>query len=269
MAKIHLDRLKKRYGYSGEKLSELSKKIIANNAENVSRNIARRTQEDWNKSVKKISGKLKVIIPDAMDVLPGHSTFTIKAAVKGKLISDTLRDSLTQKLRETLSAMQSKKKPLYSTTAGKRGKLKQEHVRAFEDSIRDVFSAYTKRDPKIGVPPNVHTIAVTEMRSSANMIKDEYAKSIQAKNPRIEMVKRWLHNSSLSKTPRKGHLEAHLQTVALDDYFQVPNYIDGKGKAQIYKGTTRMSRPHDPNAPAEQVIGCNCDVQFLARQKTV
>jgi len=267
MAKVHLDRLKSRFGYEGEKLRLLSAKIIAQNAENISNNLARRTKSQWEKSVKKITGAKRVIVPDVADVLPKSAVFMVKAAEKGKLITDTLRDDLTAKLRATLEKIKSAKDPLYLQRPGQKGRLNPKHVSAFEDAITEVYAGYVKRDPAYGMPSNIHSIAVTEMRSSTNLVKYSYGKAIQDKNPHVEVFKRWIHNKNLSKNPRRGHQMTHLQTVPFNGSFEVPNYVSGKGHALVFKGVTRMAMPHDPSAPPEQTIGCNCEIQLLAKER--
>ena len=70
------------------------------------------------------------------------------------------------------------------------------------------------------------------------------------------MKKKWRQNKQLSKKPRTGHSMVNNKIIDFNEKFQVPLIVNGKRL-----GTTAMDRPHDPNAPLEQVIGCNCDIE--------
>lgn len=267
MAKVHLDRIKTRYGYRNEKLSKLMGKILANNQENVARGLARQTKEKWQKVFDKIPGaRKKIVVPPVDEAMRPRDFYIVKGAQNGKLITDNLRDRLTKDLRAVLNRQSTGGKPIWHTQpeSGKRGKLHPDVIKEFRARIEETFHGYTKRDPKIGIPPNVKAIAVTEIRSATNMMKDEYARAIVKHNPQVEMFKKWIHNKSLTKNPRRGHLMVNGMAVRLNEYFNVPNYVEKNGRL-VLMGFNAMDRPHDPKAPPEQVISCQCEAQYFAK----
>jgi hypothetical protein len=269
MPKIHLDRLKKRYGYKGEPYEELIQRILQNNEEMVARRIGEISQSQWWNAAAKISTKGKAfIVPSLEDVLPKRSVFTLKAAQNGKLISDTLRDRLTGELRETLAEFTPKtKEQAYIVRRGPTaGRINPKLVRELQEKIHSTFEAYTKKDPRFGVPSNVKNIAVTELRSSVSIVKREFTKVLLQKNPGLELKKTWIHNASLSKVPRKGHLQLNGKTIPYKELFTIPVYKSIKGKV-VRTGSVTGDSPHAPGLPADQVIGCNCDIVYTARFK--
>ncbi len=258
MAKIHLDRLRRKYGYTGENLQALMDPIIANNSENISRRIGEVSQANWNKALKKISTKEKQFIaPDFSDVLPKRSVFIRKAAESGTKLKDSLRDSLTKNLRDTLSQFTPKTKE--ATFIRRRGQLagtiNRNLITEFQEKITKTFETYTKKDPKLGVPKNVHAIAVTEMRSSISEMKNSYNEKLVNDNPDVVMIKQWIQNRNLAKEPRRGHRKVDKKKVPIDQAFSVPLIRKIQGR-WVEMGITLMMFPHDPTAPAEQVIGC-------------
>lgn len=64
----------------------------------------------------------------------------------------------------------------------------------------------------------------------------------------VPMEKTWLRSGKLH--PRIGHNLAHGQTVPVDQPFYIPSSTGG--------AATKMMYPHDPAAPADQVINCGC-----------
>ena len=120
MSKIHLDRLKAKYPHilkegnvKGEIYRALMTEIIAHNTEQVSKKVAKISKDTYTKQVDKMSSKFKrLAVPDISDVLPKRSVFMRKAADKGNLITDALRDKLTKDLREIIA------KPEYTRRRG-------------------------------------------------------------------------------------------------------------------------------------------------------
>jgi len=273
MAKIHLDRLRKKYGKKIDTMSnqEIMNEIIEQNTANIQNKIARTSKANWSKALDKISTKEKrFVIPDVSEIIPGRAINVRKATIQGELIQDTLRDRLTKSLRTSLRDFQDKTdEPTFTTRRGRQaGRINRNLIGDFEKSVNNVFTDYTKRDKKVGMPKNVHTIAVTEVRSTINEMKDEYTKTILEKNEDVQAKKRWQQNRNLSKEPRKGHFQVDGKTIPYGKKFKVPRYKKKKGK-DIRIGVTLMSVPHDPTAPADQVIGCNCDIDIIISKKKV
>jgi len=277
MSKIHIDRLIKRFnlkpsakGWSGLPYRQLMTQVINENTQHVARRMVEESRRGWDKALSKISTEEKrFILPDVSEALPQRSVFMRKAAQKGKLISDTLRDSLTANLRDTLNQFTpvTQEATFIRRRGAKAGTINPKLISQFEAKITKTFENYTRRDKDLGVPKNVHAIAVTEMRATINDTKHQYALKLQEQNPDLRLRKRWIHNMSLSKLARRGHvMVARRAPIGLDEYFEVPNYKEAGGRF-YFAGSTRMLHPHDPNAPAGQVIGCNCDLELLASKK--
>jgi hypothetical protein len=268
MPKTSLDRLRKRYGFKGENLEVLMKKIIQGNNESISNRVASINKDVWNKKLSRLSKTEKFVIPSVESVLPKRSVFIKKAAEDGKLISDTLRDRLTGNLREALNQFTPKTgEQTFITRRGVRaGRINQKLVKEFEKNIRGTFKNYVRKDPAIGVPKNVAGIAVTEMRSTVTDIKKEYMTQLSEKNENLVIKKTWIHNKSLSVEPRKGHMQQDGVTKAFDKKFKVALFKKIKGR-WFKVGVTFMDKPYDPEAPAVQKIGCNCDILYKATLK--
>lgn len=273
MAKIYLSRLQKKYGFKEDDIKRLNyrklmKEIIQNQTENMSRATARISSKNYESQLKKIKeAEKKIILPDVQEVLPKKSVFIRKGAEDGNLITDKLRDQLTKNLRDSLQEFKTKKKgiPAFVRRAGKlAGTINPEVIKIFEDKIINTFQNYTKKDPRYGVPSNVKQIATTEIRSVVNQLKDEYNKNLLNKNrDKIKMYKQWRQNKRLSKEYRRGHDKVNGKKIEMDEVFQVPLIVKVKGRF-VQKGITPMKHPHDPQAPADQVIGCNCDIVYFA-----
>jgi len=261
LAKLHLDRLRKKYNYRGGSLNDLMEKLIAQNSENISKKALRNTKANWEKAIERITTKKdKFIAPRVDEVLPEKGIFVNKAVERGKLITDTLRDSLTSNMRRTIKEFRTEVgEPTFIRRRGaKAGTINPKLIDSFEKKIRLTFQEYTKKDPRFGVPGNVKEIATTEMRSNINDMKLQYMKKLNEKNEgKLKVKKTWIHNATLSRNPRKGHRAQDNRSIAIDKKFKV-KAEDGL--------IDLMDRPHDPKAPPGQVIGCNCDLIFSARK---
>lgn len=266
MAKMHLDRLKKRHNLTGKKYAKHMQVILASNMESISKAVARISNDNYATARKKIRRKEKrFILPDVSEALPKRSVFTAKSVERGELITDKLKSELDKQLRAVLTDLKGRKKPVFITRRGaKAGRISNDAIEAFEKRIRGTFSSYTKKDPRFGVPSNIHTIAVTEVRSTVNQIKQSYNEKLVEKNPELVMRKRWIHNKSLSREPRPHHMQMDGRTIEASKPFSVRRKVK-KGGKWVQVGWTKMMRPHDPSAPADQVINCNCDVDYFIR----
>jgi len=262
MASSFFRRLVEKFGdadLTGSRYQSLISKILAHNNEKIGRAIGRLSKKNYKKSVQKLSKeKAKTVkLPDVSDVLPKRSVFIIKGAEQGQIISNTLRDRLQRDLRNTLKDFEATGQGKMEIQRGKAtGKINPKLIDMFQNKIQDVFTGYTKKDPRTGIPRQVKNIAVTETRSTINTIKKEYNQELLKRNPDMVMTKTWLHNRRLSKKPRQEHIDMNGITVNFNDKFKV---------ASATGGFDLMDRPHDPDAPAEQVIGCNCDYVVKAQ----
>lgn len=89
------------------------------------------------------------------------------------------------------------------------------------------------------------TIARTETAAALNHGLLETAKETRTRK-QVELIKTWL--TILDGRCRDDHCRAHGQERAVDRAFVV--------------GGNFMQRPHDPSAPAAQVINCRCTMMF-------
>lgn len=261
MSKIHLDRLARKYGFNpkakdfkGPKYRTIISDIIANNTEMIGRRVAEISKDKLKRSSKNVirADGRRMVLPDVSDVLPKRSVFVRKAAESGKLISESLRDKLTKHLRDVM------KEDRLSVGTGKTaGRVNTKIIDEYQKRITRTFENYTKAGKLEKVPANVKAIATTEVRSTINDVKFQYAREVQKENDGIEMRKIWVHNPGMSMAEfvRTGHRKMNGRMVKLSEPFSVPDE---------YGQITKMMHPHDPTAPPEQVINCKCDFDIVA-----
>jgi hypothetical protein len=267
MAKFHLDFLRKKHGYTGGRLTELMGKILGVEAENTVKRVAELNRTHWTKAAEKVTTARKIVVPEMKDFIHSRSYFSNKSAQNGTIIGDTLRDALTAKLRDRMKTWTTETgTPNLVRLKGKaKGEVNPRLIKAFERDISEVYSGYTKRDPKLGMPTNVHAIAVTEVRSTVNGFSRQYASALQDKNPALRVLKKWRHDDSLSKQSRPGHKALNGRVIGLPEKFHVKEFRR-RGNRWIPTGRTiDMDGPHDPTAPPDQTICCSCSQVILAR----
>ena len=164
-------------------------------------------------------------IKDGIVTLPDYaiSNLTVrKGAEDGKMITDTLRDVLTRGLRKAITD-----NPNDTEKA----------IAQMQSHIKDTFTTYTTSHAKM--------IAVTEVRSSVDLSKAEYVRELIARNPnKLRVTKKWIHHDHLVKIPRLTHKAIDGEKVLFNQPFSIG-----------------LMYPHDPNAPASEVIGCQCGYQ--------
>jgi hypothetical protein len=145
-----------------------------------------------------------------------------KGAEDGKMITDTLRDTLTRGLRKAITD-----NPNDTEKA----------IAQMQSHVKDTFATYTTSHAKM--------IAVTEVRSSVDLSKAEYVRELVARNPnKLRVTKKWIHHDHLVKTPRPTHKAIDGEKVLFNQPFSIG-----------------LMYPHDPSAPASEVIGCQCGYQ--------
>lgn len=262
MASIYFKRLEKKYGKTNlhnQKYNKLIREILAHNNEKIGNKIGKLANSHFQTNVKKLNKKKQktIKLPDMKNVFPKRSVFLIKAAEKGDYISETLRTRLEKDLRDTIKEFQATGKSKMEIQRGvSTGKINPELIKIFQSKISGTFESYVKKDKLTGVPGNIKNIAVTEIRSTVGMIKDQYKFELLRQNPHIKMEKTWIHNKRLSKEPRKTHMALDRMTLPVETKFRVDKE-DGTGYDM-------MNRPHDPDASPGNVIGCNCDIIYKA-----
>jgi len=255
LAKIHLDRLRKRHGYVGEPYRALMRKIIAANTEEIAGAIGRITDDNFKRKMTTYRpGREKLfVLPDIREALPKQAVFIRKGATRGDLLSDDLRDSLAQNLRAVLE------KPEYVVARGTyAGRMKQAVLADFEKAIKKTFRGYVRRDPAVGMPTNLYAIATTETRSVVDQVKHGYVQEIRRRNSAIYVKKRWIHNMSLLKD-RKNARQHHVALNGVTIGFNRDFVIHDKNT-----GTTYLApHPHHESLPAEEVISCQCELVYI------
>jgi len=220
--KLYLSRMADKYNWTGGDYQALMGNIIEFNSEKIGNKVARTQIGKMRKKIERLGTKAeKMTFPDLNEVFPGRSLFVRKGAEQGLLLSDELRDQLTGNLRKAVIESG------FTYERGNiAGKVNQKTINNFRKQIETTFKNYTGVDPKIGVPTNLNTIAVTEVRSSVNDAKFKFSESVASKNDLIA-VKFWEHNPSLSKEPRPVHAEIEVRSkqnpIPLDEVFVLSN----------------------------------------------
>jgi hypothetical protein len=269
MAKTDFDYLNKKYG-ADKKFQEMLqskdyrnilKTVFKVNVQEISEKTGTTSREIWKQGLEKAGVPTrKYIVPELLDMITPKTIIEAKANESVDGISGNLRTSLTQKLRDTMNEFEGKHREKTYLKKRINPKLEDE----FEDKIKRTFRSYVKRDEILGMPSNIHAIAVTELRSAISNAKQNIAQRMKEQNPELAIKKRWIHNPHLSKDPkniRPGHRATNNKVVPLHVAFIIPVYksIDSRN----YKiGEVAMMYPHDPYAPADQVISCHCDCEY-------
>lgn len=249
MAKTAFEKayLKKKYGYSGEKYQELVSKIIKENHEKIATEVLARDERKFKKNLKEIQPKRdqkKIVLPDTSAVIRSSTTI-IKAAQNGKLIADTLRENLRKKIKAVM---------IEEGITNRNGTVKKKLSAKVQQGITQVFKDYVKKNPGESMPTNIKTIAVTETKFVVSNIRNEYIKRINAQTSEdYKIVKTWVHNTSMSASPRHPHEKLNGKKVEMDKPFVWKNE-DGI--------IIRANYPHEPGLPASEVINCHCDVSY-------
>lgn len=191
----------------------------------VNENVARASKKMGTLSNRRMKQALTDSIKDGIVTLPDYAIPSItirKGAEDGKMITDTLRDVLTRGLRKAITD-----NPNDTEKA----------IAQMQSHVKDTFATYTTSHAKM--------IAVTEVRSSVDLSKAEYIRELIARNPnRLRVTKKWVHHDHLVKIPRPTHKAIDGEKVLFNQPFSIG-----------------LMYPHDPSAPASEVIGCQCGYQ--------
>jgi hypothetical protein len=270
MAKVDFDYLRKKYK-TDEKLQQMlqdkeyrgiMERVFDVNIHEIQQQVGERSRIKWQQILEKPSlPPVKYEVPSLRSVIPTREQVYQVAFQKSKTVTENMRGALTVKLRNTIREFEAKKR--VKTYVKQR--IHPDLEENMEEKLRDFFRNYTHKDPRVGMPSNVHAIAVTELRGAINNAKRAVADQIKSMNPQLAMKKRWIHNPQLSMEPeniRIGHARMNGKTILFEKQFLVPIYRWVGSKA-IKVGETYMDGPHDPNAPAEQNCSCHCDCEYF------
>ena len=265
--RISIKRLRDKYGelnIKNKKYQQVITDIIADNSESISTQIFIISDRTWKKEAQKLIDRktnrpITLTFPEYKKIIPNKRVFSIKGAESGRMITQTLRNDLNFALRDAISDFE-KEGTRY------RGRLRPEIIKKMKSKVKDVFVNYQKKDPRYGVPSNIRNIAVTEVRSSVNMIREKYVEKYLVENKdKIIMKKQWIQNKSMAKEPRRSHNYINKKIIDFYDFFEFPEYKKVKGRWVKTGKIIIMSRPHDPAGGASENIGCNCEVRYIAK----
>lgn len=218
--RLTLKKLAKKYGVDVEGVTYT--KVVQ---EIINENVARASKKMGNLSNRRMKQVFADSIKDGIVDLPTYAISNVtvrKGAEDGKMITDTLRDTLTRGLRKAITD-----NPNDTEKA----------ITQMQSHVKDTFATYTTSHAKM--------IAVTEVRSSVDLSKAEYVRELVARNPnKFRVTKKWIHHDHLVKVPRLTHKAIDGEKVLFNQPFSIG-----------------LMYPHDPNAPASEVIGCQCGYQ--------
>ena len=274
MAKLDFVALAKKYKIgpgeaTGKKYRALMKAVTAHETENVAQGIVGKSNSAYKRQLANLGEQYQDIIrfPGFQDVMPKRGIYLRKAAQDGDMISNTLRDKLTNKLRAALSE---KDKSGRLKFIGPDGRVSPKAVKRLRSEMAGVYKWYTGRRGKKGeLPSNLEAIATTEIRSAADAAKAKYNELFAEHNSDIgRMTKTWRQNRSLSHEPRPAHTYVHGRTVKMSELFNVPIMVKRKGR-WIRKGWEKMAHPHAAGASPESTINCHCDVDYTFTLKKI
>lgn len=226
--------------------AELVQEVIAHNTEKVVRGLGRVSEARYRRAADRALGRGALELPRWDEVVPARAVWLRKSMESGEVISETLRARLTAAMRAELVDWR-------GAEGAAPGRVPPELLRRLEGRIALEMQSYT-RPSAPGRASSARTIAVTEARSAVDEVKFEYAKAMALANTdRLAVRKRWKHNDSLVRAPRPGHRALDGAEVGLYESFTV----------QTPRGPVQMMYPHDPSAPAGEVIGCQCDYDVV------
>lgn len=251
MNEISIKRLSNKYGtqnIKGKKYQKIIKDIIFYNKTKINESVSLLTDNKIKKQLESFKNKVK--FPEIKNIISKPQFELLKAAEKGKFITQTLRDQLTDNLKSVL-----KKAPVGS-------KLNQSLIKELKTNIKKTFENYTKRDPRYGIPSNIRNISVTEMKSAVNMIRKSYMDELINRNPNMYYKKEWRHYKTYSKEYRRGHAEKNGEVKEMNEPFLINEYKKIKGKWTKTGNIIKMDRPHDEKAGPSMTIGCSCELKY-------
>lgn len=219
--RLTLKKLAKKYGIDieGSTYRQVVEEIVKDNVNRASKKMGEISNRRYKQAFQDS-------IDDGIIQLPEYAVPAVtvrKASQDGKMITDTLRDTLVRDLRKAITDNPNDTEKAIAQMA---------------QSVSDDMKQYQ----------NVHSkvIAVTEVRSAVDLSKYEYAKELMNRNQgRLKVTKKWVHNDHLVKIPRPTHKAIDGEIVPFGQNFSIG-----------------LAYPHDPNAKAEDVIGCQCGYQI-------
>ena len=252
----NLDKLKKRVGYFGQSYKNLMSKIIDQNTQDITKIVYNQSNDSFSAGLKRAKVADRFVLPSLEDITQNPTIRIRKSAERGRLLTETLRQELSEDLQGMFDIVTpvTGKQRIIRRTGTMAGTMNPEMIDIFKEKITKTFENYNKTDPKYGVPSNIHQIAVTELRSITNQVKNDYVTNMVQDNPNILVMKKWKQNKNLSKIPRSNHgVASRLAAIPLNENFVFPS---------VKGGEISIPHPHHSDLPPEEVIGCNCELEY-------
>lgn len=247
------ERLKKKYNTENKNYKDIISDIMQQRSRDIQVKVAKINQSKFSDIAKDLD-IYGYKSPSALQVIPDVKTHVLKSQEKGKLITDTLRNKLSDDLKSVIK----NNKNAYL----KNGNINPDVIKQFRQKAINTFEGYTKKDKAISIPKNIDTISKLEVRSTLNEIKKEYTNKFQQVNPDIEIKKTWIQNKTMSKKFRFGHSKMNGVTIPFSSQFILPIYDSGEN----YIGEIACDHPHDSKLPISEIAGCNCDYIITMRR---
>ena len=226
--RLTLKKLAKKYGVDikGATYTQVVQAIVQDN-------VARASKQMGKLSNRRMKQAFADSIKDGIVSLPEYAIPNVtvrKGADDGKMITDTLRDTLSRGLRKAITDNPNDT---------------EQAIAQMQAHVKDTFTTYTTSHAKM--------IAVTEVRSSVDLSKAEYVRELIARNPhKLRVTKKWIHHDHLVKIPRPTHKAIDGEVVLFNQPFSIG-----------------LMYPHDPSAPASEVIGCQCGYQVSVEEMAI
>lgn len=239
--------LKKKYGWTGQKYQDLITKILVENHKKISDRVMYSDKKRFERNLKLISPKRdekRIKLPDPEKIVKYSQV--IKSAQSGHLLTKTFKNRLRDTITKTLE-----ENKLFT----KKGAVSKTIAKKVKKNLELLYNDYTAKNPKTGIPNNLVAIARTETMSIVNTTRNEYIRRINQETQNdYKIVKKWIHNHSMSDQPRAWHEQlSRTRSVGYDSDFV---YKNNKGQ------TFRAKYPHDPRLPASESINCMCEIQY-------
>lgn len=256
--KKYLSRMKKKYEWTGGGVQDLFERITEKTSENIMGKVDDIVSFDAKKKIDRLSTKQKrLTFPEKSDYYPSKAKIKAIAVKKSENISRRMKQEIQKNLRKAIeeSGMTYSRGELAS-------RVNRRTIANMEKRLQATFDGYTRIDPKLKSPAKIHSLAVTEIRTTVDSMKQDMAQSIIDKNPdALESSKRWIHNAHLSKNKddiRIEHRDEWIKTknnpIPFNEYFMIG-------------GSVPMLHPHDINAGPDQNVNCHCDWEVLINKK--
>lgn len=256
-----LKRLSRKYGLKeNEKPSDVLKTILQRNSEKVVGKHGKITEQNWRDMLSKASKMADVLPKETMEFIHDKALFTMKSETNARDIIKNLKTKVSDSMRKTVRSQMEIPEVAVTGQSLKKG-MNKKLVMGMEDSLRDSFQPYTKRQKGQDLPTQINNIVVTEVRSALNEFREEYVADLLKQNPGLDPTKTWKQHPELSDEPRRGHREVNGVKIHFDDLFHVPLYVK-KGGKDVRQGITLMRRPHAADAPASQIVNCHCEILY-------